>query len=834
MKALLCSTALFISVAAFGQPQPPVGQAFTCTANAGTPVIVRVEGITELVGDLLLQCTGGNPTPLGVQVPLTNITVILNTGVTSRLLPNGTIESLLLIDEPKPGTQLGCVPSQEGGVPPSPGGVLPVPGQCNYLLGNGTGKGPYQYNVFQGLSTGPNSVTFAGIPIDPPGTNGVRIIRATNIRANANQLGATGALNPSITASVLMFPFVAVTNQPATVAIAQQGLAVGTPSTGSFLWCAGDNGGQIGTLNPDGSYNPGTFTLQFGEGYAGSFKPKGTGTNVPGAVPTSESGFVPAPSANLPAGIGMAGFGTRILLRFGGIGAGVRLVLPGVVPLTDTKGVSAGSVAITSSTGTTSGNNVMISPDPAGTIVANAEVETRDAANPNPVSFTLQITVNGNLISYQTPFHFQAIAGLFSPTYWQNNLFAPGSANLNGFPFFGGPGAGISSPPASSGLFLGSVIGSCTDTGDYPLPASRILSAVTGTLNSAATTPPAFINVIGPSTGTTAGPNLIAPPVSNVGIVSLSSATPGVTVTANPPAPWLNVGLSGTTTPLTAFLSVKNAAVGNYSTTLNFSAPGGLTLAVPVTYTATQGPWFTRYGFDNSASYVSDVVAPGEPFVIFGGDAFGPATLAGPALDANGLVTTTVGNTQVLFDGTPAPLYYSLNNNGLGQVAGFAPFELDTKTSTNVQVVYNGVKSPPVTIPVIDTAPGLYTADSSGGGQGAILNHDLSVNSASNPESVGNLIVLYGGGAGQTTPAGRDGGLAGVGAPLATLKLPVKVFIDGIAATVQYAGPAPSLVEGVFQINALIPAGVRHNMNVPVVVQVEDKQTQPGVTLATK
>jgi uncharacterized protein (TIGR03437 family) len=73
-----------------------------------------------------------------------------------------------------------------------------------------------------------------------------------------------------------------------------------------------------------------------------------------------------------------------------------------------------------------------------------------------------------------------------------------------------------------------------------------------------------------------------------------------------------------------------------------------------------------------------------------------------------------------------------------------------------------------------------------------------------------------------------------VGTPLATLKLPVKVFIDGIAATVQYAGPAPSLVEGVFQINALIPAGVRHNMNVPVVVQMEDKQTQPGVTLAIK
>ena len=47
--------------------QPGLQQAgFTCTANAGTPVIVRVEGITELVGDLLLQCVGGQPTPKGI------------------------------------------------------------------------------------------------------------------------------------------------------------------------------------------------------------------------------------------------------------------------------------------------------------------------------------------------------------------------------------------------------------------------------------------------------------------------------------------------------------------------------------------------------------------------------------------------------------------------------------------------------------------------------------------------------------------------------------------------------------------------------------------------
>ena len=391
----------------------------------------------------------------------------------------------------------------------------------------------------------------------------------------------------------------------------------------------------------------------------------------------------------------------------------------------------------------------------------------------------------------------------------------PGPYGIPTFDFYG---SGVSSPALNPLFYPASVVGGCTST-----PA---------TLTAASTTPPAFINV----TGTAAGQNLIAPRVSNVGIISLgTTAAANVTFALNPPAPWLNVSLSGNTTPLTATLSANSAAVGNYSTSLNFSAPGGLSLSVPVTYTVTNSPWFTRYGFAHSGSYVSDIVAPGEPFVIFGGDPFGPATLAGPALDANGLAVTSLGSTQVLFDGTPAPLYYSVNANGAGQVAGFAPFELAGKTQTNVQVVYNSVASPPVTLNVIDAVPGLYTANSSGGGQGAILNHDLSVNGPANPESPGNVIVLYGGGAGQTSPAGRDGGLAGVGAPLPTLTLPVKVFIDNIEATnIAYAGPAPGLVEGVFQINVVIPPGVRHNANVPVVVQVEDKQTQPGVTLATK
>src|SRR5277367_5161060 len=73
----------------------------TCFANAATPQQDRAEGITELVGDLVLSCTGGTATPSGVGVPTVNITVALNTQVTSRLVGGTTniTESILMIND---------------------------------------------------------------------------------------------------------------------------------------------------------------------------------------------------------------------------------------------------------------------------------------------------------------------------------------------------------------------------------------------------------------------------------------------------------------------------------------------------------------------------------------------------------------------------------------------------------------------------------------------------------------------------------------------------------------------------------------------------------------
>jgi uncharacterized protein (TIGR03437 family) len=89
-----------------------------------------------------------------------------------------------------------------------------------------------------------------------------------------------------------------------------------------------------------------------------------------------------------------------------------------------------------------------------------------------------------------------------------------------------------------------------------------------------------------------------------------------------------------------------------------------------------------------------------------------------------------------------------------------------------------------------------------GNGQASVVNEDGTVNSPTNPAALGSLISLYATGLGQTTPPAVDGATATI---LAVPNLPVSVLIGGFPAYVVYAGSAPGLVQGTFQINVRVP-----------------------------
>ena len=235
-------------------------------------------------------------------------------------------------------------------------------------------------------------------------------------------------------------------------------------------------------------------------------------------------------------------------------------------------------------------------------------------------------------------------------------------------------------------------------------------------------------------------------------------------------------------------------------------------------------PAVTVNAVTNAASNLTGPIAPGEIVVLYG-SGIGPAQLAQLQLNDSGFVGTTLAGTQVLFNGTPAPLIYSWTT----QVAAIVPYEV-SGTSAQVQVTYLGQTSNPVTVPIAASAPEIFTLDSTGKGQAAAINQDNSINDAGHPAPMGSVVSLYATGEGQTSPPGMDGQLAGSSLPHPIL--PVSVTIGGIPAQVDYAGGAPTLVAGVMQVNAHIPSGIQPGNVVPVILTVGNASSQPGITIA--
>jgi|SRR5579872_777558 len=166
-----------------------------------------------------------------------------------------------------------------------------------------------------------------------------------------------------------------------------------------------------------------------------------------------------------------------------------------------------------------------------------------------------------------------------------------------------------------------------------------------------------------------------------------------------------------------------------------------------------------------------------------------------------------------------------------GQVSCVVPYEVSGKSSTEVQVSYQGQLSNSVAEPVAGVVPGIFTASASGSGQGAIVNQDGTVNSASNPAAVGSIVAVYATGEGQTNPAGVDGKPDSTPPPQPVTQ-PVTATVGGLPAEVQYASGVSGLVAGVLQVNVQIPQGVTTGNTVPITVTIGGVTSQTTVTLA--
>jgi len=250
-------------------------------------------------------------------------------------------------------------------------------------------------------------------------------------------------------------------------------------------------------------------------------------------------------------------------------------------------------------------------------------------------------------------------------------------------------------------------------------------------------------------------------------------------------------------------------ATAAFEFTLTVSPPGSISAVV------------------NGASFLPGGLAPGTIISIFGSE-IGPAGVVGLQLASSGRVATLLGGARVLFDGVPAPLI----SVQARQVNAVVPYEVAGKSGAAVQIEFQGKLSEAVTVPLRDSSPGLFTLDSSGKGQGAILNGDGALNSESNPAPKGSVVVLYATGAGQTDPPGVSGSIAAE--PWQKPRLSVSVTIGGLPAEILYAGAAPGLLAGLLQLNVRTPEGAPSGSAVPVALTIGSVTSQQDVTVALR
>ena len=115
-------------------------------------------------------------------------------------------------------------------------------------------------------------------------------------------------------------------------------------------------------------------------------------------------------------------------------------------------------------------------------------------------------------------------------------------------------------------------------------------------------------------------------------------------------------------------------------------------------------------------------------------------------------------------------------------------------------------------------------------GQGVIVNgvtNQLADGSA--PVTGGDTVVIYCTGLGAVNPPVALG--AAASGPTPTVQ-PVVVTIGGQPATVGYAGLTPGF-PGLYQVNAVVPAGIAPSGQVPVVLSTAE-QDSPAVTIAVR
>jgi len=489
-------------------------------------------------------------------------------------------------------------------------------------------------------------------------------------------------------------------------------------------------------------------------------------------------------------------------------GTGWLLVGPtgGTTPMNLSIGYKTDGLAA----GTYNGNITITATSPTGvadspiTIPVTLIVTTGNTASTSPTSLMFSQAFGGPAPSNQSLAIASAQPGL---------TYSATATVQSGVGWLSIAGSSSGTTPGSVNI---AVNGSSLNQGSY---SGTITLAIPGAANSPINVqvtlvigPPQAISVSSSTVNFSYTAGATTTPAAQTVQVSSNAGAVAFTATATTPAGtpvFLTVTPASGTTPAPVSIGLAQSVIstlgaGNYTGTVNIVSAAG-TAAITVTLKVAAPAPPAIGAVVNGASNIAGAISPGEIITIYGTN-IGPAVPAGLVITQQGTVATTLSNTQVTFDGLAAPLIYVSS----GQINAIVPYEITPgRGTTSVVVSTNGMVSPALQLMVTDTAPGLFSANQTGSGQGAILNQDNSPNGPNKPAAKGSVIVIFATGEGLLRPQPATGSFTpGNGSAFIVPVNKPSVMIGGQPATIQFAGEAPTLVSGVLQVNAVVPAGI--------------------------
>jgi len=256
--------------------------------------------------------------------------------------------------------------------------------------------------------------------------------------------------------------------------------------------------------------------------------------------------------------------------------------------------------------------------------------------------------------------------------------------------------------------------------------------------------------------------------------------------------------------------------VGNITVTSNAVNSAQVLIPIEFSVSAAGIPTISQGGIVNIGNFQPGPEAIGDIVAVFG-DQFTNLASAFTVNPSPPPLQTTLGNVQVLVNGSPAPLYYVSRQ----QINFQMPYETSVAQIATVQIVNTGTAGNIRSVQAETSNPHIlvWAPAQASGGYGIIVNADdntlslpatdTGLGRSTRPSRPGDVITIYCTGLGQTTPSAQDGQAASSSPLMNTAPVTVAFSSGGAPVTAKssFAGLTPTLV-GLYQVNVTIPSNV--------------------------